>query len=127
MHVFVEEELMRVNCTVRSSECGRDISSQGDEHEESWRRVMKRSFERMDEVATSTCASGTVGYHCGCHPTEVALGGSTAVVALLTPEHIVVANCGDSRAVLCRGGKAFPLSFDHKVRCFYPMSSSLMM
>ena len=30
-------------------------------------------------------------------------------------EEIVVANCGDSRAVLCRGGVAVPLSRDHKV------------
>ncbi|XP_007038514.2 PREDICTED: probable protein phosphatase 2C 75 [Theobroma cacao] len=113
MHVFVEEELMGVKCT-GESECGRDSSSQEDEHEESWRRVMKRSFERMDEVAISTCACGIVGHQCGCHSMEVALGGSTAVVALLTSEHIVVANCGDSRAVLCRGGKAVPLSVDHK-------------
>ncbi|XVF09731.1 hypothetical protein REPUB_Repub07fG0120600 [Reevesia pubescens] len=113
MHVFVEEELMRVNCT-GESECGRNSNSQGEGHEGSWRRVMKRSFERMDEVATSTCACGSVGHQCGCHPIEVALGGSTAVVAVLTPEHIVVANCGDSRAVLCRDGKAVPLSFDHK-------------
>ncbi|OMO98013.1 phosphatase 2C (PP2C)-like protein [Corchorus olitorius] len=114
MHVFVEEELMRVNCTEESdSEIGSSNSQEG-EQEQSWRRVMKSSFARMDELAMSTCACGNVGYQCGCHPMEVALGGSTAVVALLTPEHIVVANCGDSRAVLCRGGKAIPLSFDHK-------------
>ncbi|XWS61065.1 hypothetical protein CRYUN_Cryun07bG0093700 [Craigia yunnanensis] len=113
MHVFVEEELMRVKCT-GESELGRKISSRGEEHGESWRRMMERSFHRMDEVAMSTCACGNVGYHCGCHSMEVALGGSTAVVALLMPEHIVVANCGDSRAVLSRGGKAVPLSFDHK-------------
>lgn len=41
--------------------------------------------------------------------------GSTAVAAVVSPEKIVVANCGDSRAVLCRGGKATPLSTDHKV------------
>ncbi|KAL1069881.1 hypothetical protein V6Z11_D12G295100 [Gossypium hirsutum] len=117
MHVFVEEELMRVGCT-RESERGRDGSSQAaaaaaeEEREKRWRSAMKRSFERMDAVATNTC--GSVGHHCGCHSMEVALGGSTAVVALLTPEHIVVANCGDSRAVLYRGGKAIPLSFDHK-------------
>ena len=42
--------------------------------------------------------------------------GTTAIVALVGPNQIVVANCGDSRAVLCRGGKALPLSLDHKVR-----------
>jgi len=40
--------------------------------------------------------------------------GSTAVVVLLTPTHILCANAGDSRSILCRGGKALPLSFDHK-------------
>ncbi|CAN1185816.1 Protein phosphatase 2C 56 [Linum perenne] len=41
--------------------------------------------------------------------------GSTAVVTLVCRTHIVVANCGDSRAVLCRGKQVVPLSVDHKV------------
>lgn len=41
--------------------------------------------------------------------------GSTAVVAVVCPTHLIVANCGDSRAVLCRGKGALPLSVDHKV------------
>lgn len=40
--------------------------------------------------------------------------GSTAVAVLLTPFHIICCNLGDSRAILCRGGVAYPLSFDHK-------------
>lgn len=40
--------------------------------------------------------------------------GSTAVAVLLTPTHIICANAGDSRAILVKSGKAFPLSFDHK-------------
>lgn len=40
--------------------------------------------------------------------------GCTAVVALLHRNHLYVANAGDSRAILCRNGKAVPLSFDHK-------------
>jgi protein phosphatase 1G len=40
--------------------------------------------------------------------------GCTAVVALVTKQIIVVANAGDSRAVLSRGKKAIPLSHDHK-------------
>lgn len=42
--------------------------------------------------------------------------GSTAVVALVCSSHLVVSNCGDSRAVLYRGKEAMPLSVDHKVR-----------
>ncbi|XP_030532919.1 probable protein phosphatase 2C 75 isoform X2 [Rhodamnia argentea] len=101
MHVFLEEELTRVR-------------EQRADEDDVWREVMRTSFQRMDELAMNTCACGSVGSQCGCHPMEVALGGSTAVAALLTPDRIVVANCGDSRAVLCRGGKAIPLSRDHK-------------
>lgn len=40
--------------------------------------------------------------------------GCTAVAALVTKNAIVVANAGDSRAVLSRDKKAIPLSHDHK-------------
>ncbi|XP_030444606.2 probable protein phosphatase 2C 75 [Syzygium oleosum] len=102
MHVFLEEELTRAGGQQQADE------------DDAWREVMRTSFRRMDEVAMNTCACGSVGSRCGCHPMELALGGSTAVAAVLTPDRIVVANCGDSRAVLCRGGKVVPLSRDHK-------------
>lgn len=59
-------------------------------------------------------------------PTDIVFNyvGSTAVVALVDcgketplsgrPRRITVANCGDSRAVLCRSGRAVQLSEDHK-------------
>ncbi|KAF8006032.1 hypothetical protein BT93_K0350 [Corymbia citriodora subsp. variegata] len=40
--------------------------------------------------------------------------GSTAVVGLVCSTHIIIANCGDSRAVLYRGKETVPLSVDHK-------------
>lgn len=41
--------------------------------------------------------------------------GSTAVIGLVCSTHIIIANCGDSRAVLYRGKETVPLSVDHKV------------
>uniref|UniRef100_A0A6A7FWZ6 Protein phosphatase 2C n=1 Tax=Hirondellea gigas TaxID=1518452 RepID=A0A6A7FWZ6_9CRUS len=40
--------------------------------------------------------------------------GTTAVVAVLIHNVLYVANCGDSRAVLISGGRAIPMSNDHK-------------
>lgn len=40
--------------------------------------------------------------------------GCTACMCAVTARHLVVANSGDSRAVLCRGGRAVALSEDHK-------------
>ena len=47
------------------------------------------------------------------------LSGSTALVALVDVprQQLVVANAGDSRAVLCREGRAVALSTDHKPSC----------
>jgi len=51
------------------------------------------------------------------------LVGSTAIIALIDlgegaepsrPRRVTVANCGDSRAIVCRKGKAVELSEDHK-------------
>lgn len=40
--------------------------------------------------------------------------GSTSVMTLVTPKHIICANTGDSRAVLSRDAQAVALSHDHK-------------
>lgn len=40
--------------------------------------------------------------------------GCTAVLALLAGSKLYVANAGDSRCVVCRDGKAYEMSFDHK-------------
>ncbi|KAG6473011.1 protein phosphatase 2C 51-like [Zingiber officinale] len=68
-----------------------------------WREIMTASFSRLDGEVEATARGES----------ERTMG-STAVVAMVGTKRIVVANCGDSRAVLCRGGAAFPLSFDHK-------------
>ncbi|XP_010448328.1 PREDICTED: protein phosphatase 2C 56 [Camelina sativa] len=71
----------------------------GDTWLEKWKRALFNSFLRVDSEIESV-APETVG--------------STSVVSVVFPTHIFVANCGDSRAVLCRGKTALPLSVDHK-------------
>ncbi|XP_042511888.1 probable protein phosphatase 2C 75 [Macadamia integrifolia] len=115
MHVLLKEELMRL--ASNSGDGGSSSATQQEEsQEERWRSVMGRCFERMDEVALSSCACGGVTNPCRCEQAggTSEIVGSTAVVAVLTPDKIVVASCGDSRAVLSRGGRAIPLSTDHK-------------
>ncbi|KAL4290403.1 hypothetical protein GQ457_14G024450 [Hibiscus cannabinus] len=81
-----------------------------------WKLTMERSFERMDMEVQGSSVDDEENSNCKCElqtPQYDAVG-STAVVAIVTPEKIIVANCGDSRAVLCRDGVAQPLSDDHK-------------
>ena len=47
-------------------------------------------------------------------PDHAVHAGATAIVAVIVGKTLTVANAGDSRAILCRGGTAYPLSFDHK-------------
>ncbi|XP_062015193.1 probable protein phosphatase 2C 24 [Rosa rugosa] len=81
-----------------------------------WQSALERSFTRMDMEVTAWTQGTVAGANCRCElqMPECEAVGSTAVVAIVTPDKIIVANCGDSRAVLCRDGKAVPLSSDHK-------------
>ena len=40
--------------------------------------------------------------------------GTTAIVVMVSPTHIVWGNCGDSRGLLCRNGKVHFATVDHK-------------
>lgn len=77
------------------------------EVDDRWREVMGECFARVDEEVKEAAGEDEAEK----------MVGSTAVVAVVGPDQIVVANCGDSRAVLSRGGVALPLSSDHKVYC----------
>lgn len=57
--------------------------------------------------------SATAGACCPDCPGPVQ-AGCTAVVAVKRGRELIVANAGDSRGVLCRGGKAVAMSRDHK-------------
>ena len=45
---------------------------------------------------------------------EAAAAGATATVVMVRQDRVVVANVGDSRAVLCREGRAMDLSTEHR-------------
>ncbi|KAL3733152.1 hypothetical protein ACJRO7_022644 [Eucalyptus globulus] len=73
--------------------------------EEFWvnpNRSISKAYERTDQAILSN-SSG------------LGRGGSTAVtVILINGQQLLVANVGDSRAVLSRGGRALQMSIDHE-------------
>jgi serine/threonine protein phosphatase PrpC len=64
--------------------------------------ALKQSFERVDEDVSNLCRRRETN------------GGSTAVVACICRTRLVIAHCGDTRAVLLRNGTALELTEDHK-------------
>lgn len=74
--------------------------------QELWNRAFTNCFLKVD---------AEIGGGSGHEPVAPETVGSTAVVAVVCSSHIIVANCGDSRVVLCRGKEPMALSVDHKV------------
>lgn len=85
---------------VLAAEWGRE-QVDGSEWQRTWEAAVNSSFERTDNMVLTEVAS----------PEMV---GSTAVVVVLSGCQIITSNCGDSRAVLCRGTETIPLTIDHK-------------
>jgi serine/threonine protein phosphatase PrpC len=111
MHALVADEYKKA---------GSGKSATAAAQEPAWEEVMKKGFARMDDEAASRAASSSSngGFACRCElqkPARCDHAGSTAVVAVVSPTSVVVANAGDSRAVLSRAGVPVPLSVDHKV------------
>jgi protein phosphatase 2C len=81
--------------------------------DEPLRRAISSTFNRMDAGLSGLAV---ISDRLGIDGRESipATVGTTALGALLGGGRIVVAHCGDSRAVLSRGGDAVPLSVDHK-------------
>ncbi|KAH7289650.1 hypothetical protein KP509_30G012900 [Ceratopteris richardii] len=89
-----------------------------------WKKAMTACFAKVDREVGGVCPHGdchdisktTVCCEGSIAPENV---GTTAVVAVVSASQIVVANCGDSRAILSRNGKVIVLSEDHKVLLLY--------
>lgn len=88
-----------------------------------WQAAFSASFRRIDAEINGKCPrAGSCapplpgGAPCARQHEPIApeTVGSTAVVTVVSRHHIIVGNCGDSRAVLLRAGEAVALSDDHK-------------
>lgn len=76
-----------------------EVNGKGWRHR--WEEAFSSGFGRTDkEVSKKSIAPEIVG--------------STAVVVALSGCQIITSNCGDSRAILCRGKQTIQLSVDHK-------------
>lgn len=96
MHLALAEEIdfVKEGHTIIKDNC-----------QEQWNKALTNCFLKVD---------AEVGGKDSLDPVAPETVGSTAVVALICSSHIIVANCGDSRAVLCRGKEPMALSVDHK-------------
>ena len=73
-----------------------------DDLAETAQKLFQNAFSRIDRDILQSCKLWG------------ATDGATALTALHTGQFLFVANAGDSRAVLSRGGKAVRLTRDHK-------------
>ncbi|KAH6803180.1 homology to ABI2 [Perilla frutescens var. frutescens] len=108
MHLALAEEIgvARENLKVESGEHSL---------KEKWLKIFQRCFHRLDDEVGGFTRTDENDIMSDLHePIAPESVGSTAAVAIVCSTHIIVANCGDSRAVLNRGKVAMPLSIDHK-------------
>uniref|UniRef100_A0A1J3IJF9 protein-serine/threonine phosphatase n=1 Tax=Noccaea caerulescens TaxID=107243 RepID=A0A1J3IJF9_NOCCA len=108
LHFALAEEIERI----KDELCMRNT---GEGRQVQWEKVFTSCFLNVDgeiggKIGRDVVGSSDKVFEAVASETV----GSTAVVALVCSSHIVVSNCGDSRAVLYRGKEAMPLSVDHK-------------
>ncbi|KAH9613978.1 hypothetical protein KSS87_022023 [Heliosperma pusillum] len=111
LHMALAEEIEVVKETFLTSNSEENMHQQ-------WERAFSRCFLKVDaEVAGvghgDSAGSSSVS-DTSTEPIAPETVGSTAVVAIVCSTHIIVGNCGDSRAVLCRAKAPMALSVDHK-------------
>ncbi|KAK4427364.1 protein phosphatase 2C 16 [Sesamum alatum] len=113
VHLALVEELKNVK-DVLVNGCSRDT------RQVHWENVFTSCFLKVDDEVGGKVSKDIHGggdthlSSCTSEPVAPETVGSTAVVAVVSSSHIIVANCGDSRAVLYRGKEAIALSVDHK-------------
>ncbi|XP_022715185.1 protein phosphatase 2C 16 [Durio zibethinus] len=112
VHVALAEEI-RSN---KDNLCG---GTSMESRQVQWEKTFTNCFLKVDDEIGGKVSRGVIvgnedASAASFEPVAPETVGSTAVVALVCSSHIVVANCGDSRAVLRRGKEAMALSIDHK-------------
>ncbi|KAM0874197.1 hypothetical protein ACQ4PT_037580 [Festuca glaucescens] len=114
LHAALVEELSRIEGSVSGANLG------AVEFKKQWEKAFVDCFTRVDDEVAGKAGSGgggdvgTSNVAAAADPVAPETVGSTAVVSVICSSHIIVSNCGDSRAVLCRGKQPVPLSVDHK-------------
>ncbi|KAL6615927.1 hypothetical protein ACP70R_038197 [Stipagrostis hirtigluma subsp. patula] len=106
IHVVLEELLSGAAATAVAESGDLDIN-------DLWEKVCGDCFQRVDDEVSGEASRGGVG-DLQREPVADANVGSTAVVAVVCSSHVILANCGDSRVVLCRGKVPMAMSVDHK-------------
>ncbi|XP_020577264.1 probable protein phosphatase 2C 50 [Phalaenopsis equestris] len=119
MHFALVDEIKNINKGA--------IGIEGYSWQKKWESVFINCFQKVDDEVSGAVGRSLEGstsnasFDDNAHGSSITLEaiipetvGSTAVVAVICSSHIIVANCGDSRAVLCCGKQAIPLSVDHK-------------
>ncbi|KAL6618665.1 hypothetical protein ACP70R_033804 [Stipagrostis hirtigluma subsp. patula] len=101
IHAVLTEELRRAEEAVS----GTDLN--GLESKKQWEKAFVDCFSRVDAEVGGNATTPA-------QPVAPDTVGSTAAAAVVCSSHVIVANCGDSRAVLCRGKQPLALSVDHK-------------
>lgn len=119
MHFALADEIKNINRGAARFE--------GDGWQQKWETAFINCFRKVDDEVSGGVSKRLEGSTSSAsfddtrHSSAITLEtivpetvGSTAVVAVICSSHIIVANCGDSRAVLYCGKQAIPLSVDHK-------------
>ncbi|XP_052182919.1 protein phosphatase 2C 16-like [Diospyros lotus] len=105
--------------TLKDIETSLVEESMRDAQQVEWQKAFTHCFHKVDdeiggEASRDTATDNQDASDDSFEPVAPETVGSTAVVALISSSHIIVANCGDSRAVLYRGKEPMALSTDHK-------------
>ncbi|KVI05921.1 probable protein phosphatase 2C 6 [Cynara cardunculus var. scolymus] len=107
VHIALEEELKVVKQELVKG-------TTNDSVQVGWEKAFTNCFQKVDDEVGGKASRNGDPSDVTSEPIAPETVGSTAVVALICSSHIIIANCGDSRAVLYRGKEAMALSNDHK-------------